>query len=76
VVSISSSYSPDTIVHRRPAIFNLWKKEGQRFHRSDASMKFRSPRSLQRAPARPLIHVDLLAPYVFLDRPGLLYYPS
>src|SRR5829696_5199111 len=42
VVSISSLYSPDTIVHRRPARFNLWKKEDQRFHRSDASMKLRS----------------------------------
>jgi hypothetical protein len=42
VVSISSSYSPDTIVHRRPARFNLWKKEDQRFHRSDVSMKLRS----------------------------------
>ena len=39
-------------------------------------MKSRSPRSLQRAPGRPLLHVDLLAPYVFLDRPGVLYHPS
>jgi hypothetical protein len=76
VVSISSSYSPDTVVHLRPARFNLWKMEGQRLHRSDASLKLRSPRSLRRAPGRPLIHVDLLAPYVFLDRPGVLYYPS
>jgi hypothetical protein len=43
VVSISSSYSRDTLVHRWPATFNLWQKEGQGFHRSDASMKLRSP---------------------------------
>src|SRR5215211_1001875 len=39
-------------------------------------MKLRSPRSLRRVPGRPLIHVDLLAPYVILERPGVLYYPS
>src|SRR5215208_6184975 len=63
VVSISPSYSPDTVVHRRPGRFNLWKK-------------LRSPRSLWRTPGGHLVHVDLLAPYVFLDRPGVLYYPS
>src|SRR5215208_6379149 len=63
VVSISPSYSPDTVVHRRPGRFNLWKK-------------LRSPRSLWRTPGGPLVHVDLLAPYVFLDRPGVLYYPT
>jgi hypothetical protein len=76
VVSISSSYSPDTIVRQRPARFNLWKKEGQGFHRADPSMKLRSPRPLQLAPGGPLVHVDLLAAYVFLHRSGVLYYPS
>jgi hypothetical protein len=76
VVSISSSHSPDTIVHRLPARFNLWKKEGQRFHRSDTSMKARSPRPLRRAPGgsphprRPPRALRLL------DRPGVLYHPS
>jgi hypothetical protein len=76
VVSISSSYSPDAIVHQRPARFNLWKKEGQGFHRSDPSMKLRSPRTLRLAPGGPLVHVDLLAAYIFLHRSGVLYYPS
>ena len=39
-------------------------------------MKLRSPRPLRLAPGGPLVHVDLLAPYVILERSGVLYYPS